>query len=163
MSLVMSASDSLPLAWVKPQHFTNFIRCISNCAHVCYSSIDPPFFLSRVLSTAVTTPSAAAKTVFTFTGVPSFSRPGCMPALWCPRHQELVDTFIFSMQYFHFRHNGSTMFCLLQHLNVTLIEQMNGAFSKPSTSEVCLLHCSCVSMLGSIFSNGTFCSAFLAI
>jgi len=48
--------------------------------------------------------------MFTFTGVPSFSRPGCMPALWCPRHQELVDALVSSMQYFHFRHSGSTMF-----------------------------------------------------
>ena len=30
---------------------------------------------------------------------------------------------------FHFRYSGSTMFCLLQHLDVTLLEKMNSAFS----------------------------------
>ena len=40
---------------------------------------------------------------------------------------------------------------------VALLEQMNGAFSELTTFEVCLelLHCSCVSMLRSVFSNGS--------
>ena len=45
----------------------------------------------------------------------------------------------------------------LQLLEVALLEQTNGAFSELTTFDVCLelLHCSSVSMLGSVFSNGS--------
>ena len=44
------------------------------------------------------------------------------------------------------------MFRLFQLLEVALLEQTNGAFSELTTFDVCLelLHCSSVSMLGSV-------------
>jgi len=65
----MSVIDSLALVFVECRRFTNFILRINDCAHGHYSSMLTPYTFSRILSTAATIPSAATKTIFTFTEI----------------------------------------------------------------------------------------------
>ena len=110
----------------------------------------------RVLSTAGTTPSAAAKTMFTFTGVPAFVKAlmyACTSVSTSPR----VDVLVSSMQYF------SPQVQWLHYVSPSSTPRSSApwtkerCFSELTTFNVCLelLHCSCVSMLRSVFSIGS--------
>ena len=57
-------------------------------------------FLSRVLSQPWLLPLQQRRHCSHSPECQPFSRLWCMPALWCPRHQELVYAFVSSMQYF---------------------------------------------------------------